>query len=150
MAVDISIGTQLSVVKGAPATNDQSGFEALTYTDVAQVESLSEFGGTREVPTFTPLDTGVVAKFAGSKNYGSTTIPIAYNSNSGQIILEEGFDGSGDGSIHSFKIANDAAGVIYFQGYITGFAYNIGDANTVTMANVTVELTDAVVKVPSA
>lgn len=147
MSTEISVGTQLSVVKGAPATNDSSGFAALTYTDVGEVQNIPQFGGSREVPTHTPLDTGIVAKYAGSKNYGESSVTIALdNSDSGQGVLEEGFDGSGDGEIHSVKIA-DTNHTVYFQAYITGFQYNWGDANTVTTIDVTFAITDKVIKV---
>jgi len=62
-----SLGTKFSIVQGEPDTFDDDGYAALTYELVGEVGNIGAFGGTREMPTFTPIDTGVVEPVAGSK-----------------------------------------------------------------------------------
>ncbi len=138
-----TLGTQLAVAVGAPATEDQPGYSALSYTDVAEVGDLGEFGGTREVVTFTPVDTGIVAKRPGSIDYGEMTLQIARDAtDAGQTILQDALDGAEAGNIHSFRLTDRNNDVIYFAGIVSSFTYNAGSANTIFGGNVTVNLTN--------
>lgn len=127
-----TLGTVLSVAVGAPATYDQAGFEALSWTPVGEVGDLGEFGGTREVVTFTPVDTGIIAKRPGSIDYGQMPLQIARDaSDAGQIILQAGLDGAEAGNVHSVRLVDRNGDTIYFTGIISSFTYNAGSANTI-------------------
>ena len=139
--ITISVETTLSVSAGVPATYDAAGYGALTYIDIGQVGSIPSFGGTAQVPEWTPLDTGVVNKKKGSINYGGFTFPLAQVlSDVGQIALKSGFDGANRKVTHSFKLSNTEIGTVYFTAEITGYTYNYGDANAITQNEVTVAI----------
>lgn len=136
--ITISVGTQLSVSAGVPATYDVAGYAALTYIDVGEVGNIPAFGGTAQVTEWTPLDTGVVNKKKGSLNYGTITVPLAQIlSDVGQIALKSGFDGANSAITHSVKISNATIGTVYFTAEVTGYTYNYGDANAITQNEVT-------------
>lgn len=149
--ITISVGTELHVSANAPATYDAAGYAALAYTEVGEVGSIPTFGGQSQVTEFIPIKTGVVDKRKGSTNYGSTNITAAtVLDDVGQVAMKSGFDGANEAVVHSFKIFNAAIGTIYYSGIITSFQYNLGDANTITQSETTIELTTEPVIVAAA
>jgi hypothetical protein len=148
MAVDISLGTVIAVVVGEPATYDSAGFGALTYATVGEVTAIGEFGGTAQINTNIPLATGIVNKRAGSYDYGDASLTITRDSaDTGQTALKAGFDGAQKGNVHSIKITQPDATVLYFTAVITSFTINIGDANAWLQAAANLALTNSVVVV---
>lgn len=137
-----TLGTTLAVVAGKPATEDQAGYEAQTYQAVGEVGDLGELGGTREIPTFTPVDTGVVAKRAGSVDYGDQTLQIARDaSDAGQTALQSGFDGAEAGNVHSIRLTDRNGDKLYYQAIISSFTFNAGSANSIFGGGVTLAIT---------
>lgn len=147
--VKISVGTVVSVSAAQPATEDQVGYEALTWAEIGEVTNLGESGGTAQVSQFTPLASGTVNKRKGSIDYGQVAMTIAKDAaDAGQVLLKAGFDGSDRGTIHSFLIAEpDSGDETYFMGVITSFTTISGDANTVIEHNCNVDRTSAEVVV---
>lgn len=151
MSANISVGTTFELVDGEPATYDDTGFEALTYTAVGEVTDIPQFGGSAVVTEHKPLATGIIDKLIGSINYGSITVPMASVwSDSGQTAVKSGFDGANKRLEHSFKISNTNVGTVYFTGKISAFQYTPGDADAVYTNSVTVELTNSIVEVAPA
>lgn len=151
--IDITVGTELHVALGKPATYDEAGFTGvgLTYDEVGEVGSFPEFGGEAQVATWTPVKSGEVNKRAGSINYGSITVPLAQlYGDAGQDALQSGFDGANARKVHSFKIDKPTVGTMYFTGVITGYRFNPGDANQISQASVTIELNGKVLPVVAA
>ena len=137
-----TLGTTLSLVAGVPATFDDAGYADLTYTSVGEVGDLGEFGGTREVVTFTPVDTGIVAKRPGSVDYGQMSLQIARDAaDVGQIALQSAFDGSEAGNLHSFELVDRKGDTLFFTGIVSSFTYNAGSANTMFGGSCTIDLT---------
>ena len=141
--VALSVGTVVSVSAAAPASEDQTGYEALAWTVVGEITDLGEFGGTAQVTTFTPVASGVVNKRKGSIDYGTMPLAIAKDAaDAGQIILKAGFDGAHRNTVHSFRIAEpDSGDVAYLMGSISSFTTTRGDANMVMSHNCNVEVT---------
>lgn len=89
MATTEGIGGFISASAAAPATYDAVGYAALTWTEVAEVTEVPENGPEHATVTHTPLKTGIVNKFHGELNYGSLSLPMAYDPNdAGQTILQ--------------------------------------------------------------
>jgi hypothetical protein len=137
-AGNISVGYTLAISVGAPSTYDAAGFAAKSYTVVAEIESIPDFGGTAQVPEFIPLATGVVDKAKGSINYGDFTAPLRREiTDAGQVALQAGFDGVNRNTIHSVRLSHPTGGTLYFTAYVSSFTYNIADANAWTRNGVT-------------
>ena len=144
--VNISLGTTLGVVVGEPATYDDTGFEALTFQDVGEISSFPEMGGEAEVATHTPVKSGVVAKRAGSRDYGSVVFPMAHVfGEAGQDELQSGFDGTNAGKVYSIKVDNPTIGALFFTAVITSFKFTPGDANSIAQASAGLALTNKVI-----
>jgi len=147
--VIMSVGTVISVSAAQPATENQAGYEALSFTVIGEVTNIGEAGGTAQVQSFTPVGSGIVHKRKGSIDYGTQSLTIAKDAaDAGQVLLQAGFDGAAKDTIHSFKIAEPNSGdVAYFQGLISSFTTQRGDANTILSHNCNVDRTSATVVV---
>lgn len=83
-------GATLSLSAELPVTYDSAGYTdtGIDWTVIGQVENYGNHGMTANVPTFTPVDTGVVTKMKGSKDYGNMTLMIGnVPSDAGQILV---------------------------------------------------------------
>ena len=150
--IDISVGTELHIRLGSPATYDAAGFAAATpvYAEVGEVGSIPEFGGEAQVAEWIPLKSGEVNKRPGSINYGAITVPLAQlYGDDGQDACQSGFDGVNSRKVHSVKMTKPATGTIYFTGVITAYKFNPGDANSISQASVTINLTGRPIPVPA-
>ena len=147
MVSSTSAGTTIALSAAAPATFDNTGYSALTYTVIGGVESIPAFGAQIAVNTFQPLN-GPQDKHKGPVNYGSLQIPVALDgSDAGQTLLRTAAAPSNN-ALYSFKVTFPNGDVRYFQGRVFGFQETPGSATNVLMATTTVEITTVVVKNP--
>jgi hypothetical protein len=135
--IELSVGTVISATASQPATEDQTGYEALSWTVVGEVTDIGESGGSATITTFTPVASGVVNKRKGSIDYGTMALAIAKDAaDTGQILLKAGFDGAQRDTVHSFLVAEPNSGdEAYFMGSISSFTTVRGDANAVIAHN---------------
>lgn len=146
MAVKLSVGTAISIAASEPATYDDTGFSALSFTEIGEVTSLGEFGGTAQITQHIPLKTGIVAKRKGSIDYGTAALQIGrLVGDAGQDLLKAGFDGAAAYDVHSFKIEDVDGNISYFTGLVGSFTTIFNDANTVTGVGCNLELDNKVV-----
>jgi hypothetical protein len=148
MAGNISVGYTLAISLGVPTTYNAAGYAAKSWTLVTDVETIPDFGGTAQVPEFTPLANGVVDKAKGSINYGDFTAPLRRRlEDVGQDALQAGFDGVNRDSVFSVRLTHPSGGTLYFTAFITSFTYNIADANAWTRNSVTFSINSKPVSV---
>lgn len=143
-----SAGTIYAVSAAAPATYDAAGFAALTFTTVAEVTDLGEYGPTYEVVTHNPLDTRRTVKRKGTVNDQALTMQLGRDpSDAGQALLIAGVDGAAKDTVHSHKITLQDGTVQYVTGQIYSYTTNVGSINQITGASVTVELDNEIIEV---
>ena len=146
MTVQTSTGVLMGIVKGVPATYDQAGFEALTFVNVAEVTDIPEYGPTIQVVTHEPLATGVTEKYKGFINYGSVSVGLGYDiSDAGQVILNEGADGTGKFDEHSVAITYPSGDVDYYTCKIFSYTKNPGTANSIVGSTALLEINTKIV-----
>jgi len=144
MALTEGIGGFLSASADTPASFDAAGYVALTFTDIGDLSEIPEYGAVHAVVTFTPLKTGIVNKFHGELNYGSVTIPIAYDSaDAGQSILRAALTSKDE---ISFRETRSDGTIRYIMGKVMSFprGQSVGSVN---MATCNIEFTRADVEV---
>ena len=135
------LGTVFKVSAAKPASHDQTGYDALTWTAVGGVVSLPERGDAVEDVSEPTLTDGRVEHFNGVKDGGVLSIPIKYiEGDAGLAILKAG---AGTNTVHSFQeIHPDGEATFYygrikqlmrrestpssFKGYILEVAVNSG------------------------
>ena len=148
MATITSTGTRLSISANAPATVDQPGFEALTYTEVGEVIDLPEYGPNVQVVESNPLADGITIKKKGFVNYGSQSIGLEYDSaDAGQQILDDAVTGPTKNDEHSVKIEYQDGSVDYYTCQVFSYTKNPGSANSMVGSTAQVEINSPVVKV---
>lgn len=108
-----SLGTVLKVSAAKPATMDQTGVDALTFTVVGGVASLPQRGDTVEDVNEAVLADGRVEHFVGQKDGGILEIPIKFiEGDGGQAIL---VSGAGSNTVHTFQeVDTDSVAHFYY------------------------------------
>src|SRR4030043_336826 len=128
-------GATLAISASLPATYDAAGYGAtsITYTAVGQIESFGPHGVTANVTEFTPIDTAVVAKIKGSKNYGNMDLVLAaLPSDAGQDIVETAAESANH---YSVKMTYADASIHYMDVIVTKFEQAGGAVNDVHKLN---------------
>lgn len=143
-----SVGTVVSVDDAAPATYDATGFAALTWAACGELAELPAFGSEAALATHTPLATGIVAKRRGSINYGSVTLTMAVSlSDTGQAVLIAKADAvAGSDATISVKVELVDGQIQYFTAQVMSYKTNVANADSITMAEVTLEIDNSIIK----
>ena len=143
-----ALGATWSVSASQPASENEAGYAALSYTEVNDVESLGAIGPTFEDVTFTPLKTGIAQHRKGGVDYGSLSVSMATNEDdAGQTLVAAGVDGANKNVVYSHKITLQDGAVRYFQGQIFSNPENVGTASDIIKNEVNVMLSTGIVKV---
>ncbi len=138
MAVRTSAGTTIGISSASPATFDNTGFAALTYTTIGEVTDLGEFGREYALVTHMPVASRGVVKKKGSYNAGAMTLALGLdNDDAGQALLKTA---SNSDALYSFKVALQGGDIYYFQASVMSFKTAVGGVDTITNATVTLEL----------
>lgn len=148
MGIQTSLGATWAISTSAPATEDQAGYAALTYTEVSEIENLGAIGPTFEDVTFTPLKDGVTQHRKGAVDYGQLTVSMAVDdADAGQNLVDSGVDGAEKSTVFSHKITLGDGAVRYFRGQIYSSPESVGDASTMVTKEVNVMVSSVPVKV---
>ena len=144
-----SVGTVVSVSTSAPATYNSTGFSALTWSTCGELAELPSFGAEAALATHTPLATGIVAKRRGSLNYGSVALTMAVSEDdAGQTILQDAAEAAaGTDALVSVKVVLVNGEIQYFTAQVMSYKVNVGNADAITMAEVTLEIDNSIIKV---
>lgn len=144
-----SVGTVVSVSTTTPATYDAAGFAALTWSTCGELAELPSFGAEAALATHTPLATGIVAKRRGSLNYGSVALTMAVSeADAGQTVLQDAAEAAaGSDAAVSVKVVLVNGEIQYFTAQVMSYKVNVGNADAITMAEVTLEIDNSIIKV---
>lgn len=146
-ALSPGLGTTIAISATLPATDNEAGYEALTFITIGEVTDIPSFGPAHEVVTHVPLSTGITAKYHGSKNNGSLTVPMALDrTDSGQTALKTALTGK---DRVAFAVEYADGSFDYFQGKVFSFTRgaNIG---AVVTAEVMIEIETDLIEVAAA
>lgn len=139
-------GTKLAISAGAPATEDDEGYEALAFTVIGQIEKIGSIGATTAKVEFQPLD-GPKQKHKGSTDYGSLQPSLAHDDvDAGQTLLRTAAE-PGNNARYSFRVTFPDGAIRYFSGRVFGYPENVDGADSIVMANPTVEIDSKIIKV---
>lgn len=140
-----SAGTTLAISASLPSTYNETGFEAVTYTDIGEVVTLPEYGKAFNLITHNPLSDRKTYKFKGSYNNGSVTVQIAKDSDdAGQVIVSAAADSDNS---YSFEVTLNDGTVQYFTAKVMSYTTNVQDVNSITGSTMQIEIDSDVVEV---
>ena len=146
MADTSFIGSTLSVQKPSsgnlPATLNEAGWEAGTYTEVGNIQDMGEFGDTHTPIEYNILKEGRVKRLPGAVDGGQVSISIVYDSNDGgQTIIK---DANGTDGLHYFKVKDSDAETYYFAGTIADRRWAARNNSSVKMLTFTIYVTTTI------
>jgi hypothetical protein len=144
-------GAIVGISATLPATYDPAGYDVsgTSYTPVANVESIGNHGMTAAVTTFTPVDTAVVAKVKGSKDYGTINLVLGYvPSDAGQALLKTASEAPQ--THYSIELRYQDGETHYLDVLVSKFEYVDGATNDVRKANVDLVICRQPVIIPQA
>lgn len=76
-------GRKIEVSATLPGTEDQAGYELLTFTEAPKVGNVGDIGPQDTINNYTPLrdsnGEAIVLKAQGSRNYGSASVTMAFH-----------------------------------------------------------------------
>lgn len=148
MAVQESIGTVMAVSAAVPASENEVGYDALTWTDFGEVTEIPEFGGQAATVEHTPLATGITQKLHGAINYGSLNVPVGLDkSDAGQVIVNAAFTSK---DRISFRVTYPDGAEDFFQGKCMSPVKRGASVSGVLGGNVMIEIETAIVEVAAA
>lgn len=140
-----NVGTTLSISATAPATEDQAGYEALTFTQVGGVISVGEFGDSYEAAAYTLLETGRTTTTKGAVSGGTAAVVyIPDSADAGQIIVDAGLDLDSD---YSFEVVRPDGLTEYMQGRIMSRPNSSAEASSVRQRTFSIAVNTATVEV---
>jgi len=146
MTVQTNAGTAISVSIAAPATHDDAGFAALTYTLIGEIVTTGTKGPSVALVTHSPLDKRAIQKYKGTVNYGTYSMGLGLDiADAGQVLLKAGADGAQIDVVHSFKEVKQNGNIEYYRAVIMSFDRAGGGNDAVLGANTSLELTDSII-----
>lgn len=139
MTVRTSAGTTLGVSASSPATFNEAGYEALTFTPVGEITDLGEFGREYALVTHNPLGSRGTVKFKGSFNEGQISLQLGLDTeDAGQVLLKAAAKSDNN---YSFAVETQAGDFYYFQAQVMSFKVGVGAVDSITTATVMLEIT---------
>jgi hypothetical protein len=149
MGSTTAAGSALAISAALPATEDAAGYAALTWTEIGGIEQIGGIGPTFNKTEFVPLK-GDKDKHKGSVDHGALQPSLAHDDeDAGQTLLRTASDDR-TSKLYSFMATYPTGEKRYSQGRVFGYPENVGNADSVIMANPTIELCRKVVRVPAA
>ncbi len=122
-------GGTLLISAVLPATQDQAGYDALTFTEVGGTSDLPAIGGTSNTVPFDILSDDYTSNAKGQRKYGEGTFNYAtVGTDAGQIIMVAAEQSKNS---YAFKILYNDGAIDYVNGLIMGTPKNNGTADTV-------------------
>lgn len=140
MSFYTSAGATLALSASAPATYNQAGYEALTFTTVGRITDLGDIPDKSfEVVTVNYVASRGAVKAKGGFNLGTQTITVTIDdADAGQTMIETAVDAD---TAYSVKIDHPSLGTRYARALVMGGARTYGDVNTAATRTITLEYT---------
>jgi hypothetical protein len=154
MTIHTAAGTKIFIGPAVTESTDTQGeYEALSYTEIGEVEDLGEFGDTATVIDFLNLGARRSKAVKGSFDAGQLALVVGSDSaDAGQLALIAAFAADSE---YAFKVVeNDGSSgspsqgsVSYFRALVTSKVKNIGSVNNVVKRTFNVKITSELVEV---
>lgn len=149
MGAMTAAGSKLAISAATPATQDVTGAAAISYTTIGKVEQLGAFGSTTEVVNFQPLD-GPLEKYKGPSNSGAIQPQLAHDDeDAGQTLLRTAADDK-TSKLYWFRVTFPNGARRFFGARVFGYPETVGAANSMVMANPSIEISTDVIKAAAA
>lgn len=154
MAVVTSAKTKLyaSATAAVTATDTAAEWDALTWVEVGEVISYSEFGANYDEITHQPISDGLTYKYKGTRNDGSLQLSLGHSpADAGQALLVTQLASY---DAYPFKVAlnDDPGGTgskptrFFIAGRVMSYTANPGSVNSVVTSSCTISISGTVLE----
>jgi hypothetical protein len=142
-SVQTLVETTLSVSAALPATFDDAGYDALTFTSIGQVTDWTPGGQVYNVVTSNPIAQRSTDKYKGTFNNGADSITINRDDDdAGQVLVLAALAADTD---YSFKVEYRDGTMDYFTGKVVSFDTVAGGADSIVQRTISLERTRSTV-----
>lgn len=139
MAVTTAAGTTIGISAAIPASFDETGYEALTFTDIGEITDGGSHGRTYAEVTHNPLGTRGTQKHKGSFNEGNKTLQLAIDpKDAGQVLANEALDSDDN---FSFSVAYPGGDIDYFQAKVMSFTTTTATVDSMREGTIELSIT---------
>lgn len=139
MSSNTTAGSTLQLSAAAPATFNQAGYAALSYTTLGEITDFGDFGRKYNVVKNNPVATRGTVKKKGSFDEGALALKLNLDTDdAGQILAKTALNSD---SNYSVKITTQNGDVYYFQVLVTAFVVGLGGVDNTTSASIDLEIT---------
>jgi hypothetical protein len=141
-----SAGTTIAIAVDAnPSTYNETGFDALSWVNIAEITEAGEFGRQYNLVTHMRLDERRTVKRKGSFNDGQMTLQLArVTSDAGQADLVQALDSDLNSS---FRVTLQDGTELFFTAQVLSYTTNVGNVDQITGSTVVVEITGDIIEV---
>jgi len=109
-------GTCISLSAGIPTTHDDTGFAALTFTQLGGLESVGDITISHSSGSFTGLCSNKTTPIKGAEEISSVDVVVAYQkADAGQVLMSAARKSPNK---HSFKVTYPDGSKSYFSAYV--------------------------------
>lgn len=153
MAIAATTGAKIFIGPTTPAATE-TAYEALSWTEIKEVESIGEFGDQASTIEFTSLGDARVRKRKGVRNAGDMTVTVANDAlDPGQqaVVAAEATEFA-----YAFKVvladgadANDTDSTFYFHALVGSARLSNLSANEIVKRAFNLLIDTAIIEVPS-
>ncbi len=138
MAFQTAASATLGISASLPATYDATGYAALTFTNIGEVENAGEFGKTFNLVSFLPLAQRGASKVKGSYNNGRFEPQMALDvADAGQILMLAALDLDAN---QAFELALNGGEIFYFSGLVMKFAPVVNTVDDIVRRSSIIEI----------
>lgn len=139
-----SAGSKIAV-GNPPASQTLVALQAVSYTDIAEVTDIGEFGKSYNLVTHNPLGDRVTVKRKGSINNGTIQLQMAYApADPGQTLLATAVDSD---SSYSYRVTLQDGTNFYFTGQAMGRPVQVGGVDSITASTCNIEIDSQIFRV---
>lgn len=138
MTVETVAGTEISISAGAPATFNEAGYAALTFTKIGEITDGGNHGRTYAEVKHSPIGTRGTQKYKGSFDEGNKTLQMAIDDDdAGQDLLKTALNSDND---YSFKVEYQGGAIDYFRAKVMNFEKATAGVDSMRTASVQLSL----------
>ena len=142
-SVQTLVETTISVSASLPATFDDTGYGALTYSAIGQVTDWTAGGQVYNVVTSNPIAQRSTDKYKGTYNNGADSITVNRDDDdAGQLIILAALTSDAD---YSFEVTYQDGTIDYFTGKVISFDTVAGGADSIVQKTIQLERTRSTV-----
>lgn len=140
MSVYTSSGTTLAISAAAPATYNEAGYEALSWTAIGEVGDLGDIPSkVYEIVSWRNIASRGTTKAKGPFDIPDQVIMVGVDpDDTGQALLTTASDSD---STYSVRISSSTLGDFYGRALVMGGTINFGDGSAVATRQVTLAYT---------